>query len=288
MKQKLLSFIFIFLISSVLLAQVSSGQVDNFEDGTDQGWIIDLNNLGGPPANTPTNEITGGPAGVNDNYLKYSSTGSGGPGGKMVIINVDADWIGDYTSANVFGIKFDVRVIGINNLDLRVALDGAGGRICTSKSETITAGSGWTSVVIPIALADMETVGGTNIMNTLASVTQIRILSNTSAAFQGQNMVATLDIDNIETSTFLSTKNQKLQNTFSINPNPGSNKLNLKLSRLGDDTTLEVFDVLGKKVYAERLNSVSKSIDVFKWNSGVYLVRITSDKGTQTKRFVKQ
>jgi len=287
MKQKLLTFILSLFIASALLAQVSSGHVDNFEDGTVQGWVT-----GAAPT---TNIITGGPAGANDNFVNYVTTGSAGSAGsKLIVFNKGSNWNGSYTSANVFGIKLNVRAIG-SDLNLRIALGTSDGdQICTTNSVLITAGSGWNFVIIPIAQSDMQVVSGSetvaNILNN-GFIDEIRILSNTSPSWFGEVFVGvptTLDIDNIETSTFLSTKEQQIQNTFSINPNPGSNKLNLKLSRLDDDTTIEVFDVLGKKVYAERLNSTSKSIDVFKWNSGVYLVRITSDNGTQTKRFVKQ
>jgi len=76
--------------------------------------------------------------------------------------------------------------------------------------------------------------------------------------------------------------------TFSISPNPGIAKLNLKLSRLNISANLEIFDVLGKKIYGNRLIDITTSIDVSKWNSGVYLVRVSTDRGVQTKRFVKQ
>ena len=77
-------------------------------------------------------------------------------------------------------------------------------------------------------------------------------------------------------------------NTFSISPNPGKSKLNLKLSRLSSTVNLEVFDVLGKEIYSNRLTNATTSVDVSKWNSGVYLVRVSTDSGVQTKRFVKQ
>jgi len=64
--------------------------------------------------------------------------------------------------------------------------------------------------------------------------------------------------------------------------------LNLKLSKLNNNTTVEVFDVLGKKIYADRVNTITKTVNVSQWNNGVYLVRLTTDAGTQTKRFVKQ
>lgn len=77
---------------------------------------------------------------------------------------------------------------------------------------------------------------------------------------------------------------------FTIYPNPGSSNLNIDIPSLTDEgLTLEVFNVLGKKVHTSGLAKLSTSIDISKWNSGLYLVRITSpDEGiTLTKRFVK-
>ncbi len=77
-------------------------------------------------------------------------------------------------------------------------------------------------------------------------------------------------------------------NQFKILQNPASNKLLLSLPRATSSFTLDVFDVLGKKIVTKEISGVSPSIDVSKWNSGVYLVRLSSENITQTKRFVKQ
>lgn len=292
MKQKLLFLFFSLLISTSVCAQ-TVGQVDDFEDGTVQGWVIGL--FGSSPPNPPTNVITGGPDGVDDNFLQYSTTGNAnGAGSRMIIQNVDSRWLGDFTTAGIVRIKMDVRVSGAD-LNLRVSLTGSGGRISTTNAVTVTAGSGWTSIIIPIAAADMETVGGSDISATLANVTEMRILSNSSPSWLGEVLydglnpvVATLEIDNIEAATFLNTRDSKLNNAFTISPNPGRDKLNLKLSKLNNNTTVEVFDVLGKKIYADRVNTITKTVNVSQWNNGVYLVRLTTDSGTQTKRFVKQ
>jgi len=284
MKQKLLFLFFSILISTSVCAQ-TVGQVDDFEDGTVQGWII------GPfasPPNPPTNETTGGPAGAGDNFLKYSSLGGSGQGSRMIIMNQDARWTGDFTGAGIVRIKMDVRV-STADLDLRIAMTGAGGRISTTNAVTVTAGSGWTSVIIPIEAADMETVpGGSSVTGTLSDVTEMRILSSPIPEFKGEAIVATLEIDNIEAATFLNTRESKLTNAFTISPNPGRDRLNLKLSKLNNNTTVEVFDVLGKKIYADKVNAITKTVNVSQWNNGVYLVRLTTDAGTQTKRFVKQ
>ena len=285
MKQKLLFLFFSILISGSVCAQ-TVGQIDDFEDGTTQGWVVGL--FGATPPNPPTNEPTGGPAGVDDNFLKYASTGTSGAGSKMIIQNVDSRWLGDFTTAGVVRIKMDVRVTGAD-LDLRVSLTGGGGRISTTNAVTVTAGTSWTSIIIPIAAADMETVtGGSSVSGTLANVTEMRILSSPTPSWQGETIAATLDVDNIMAMAVLSTKDHKLANAFSISPNPGNDRLNLKLSKLNSNATVEVFDVLGKKIYVDKVNAITKTVNVSQWNNGVYLVRLTTDSGTQTKRYVKQ
>ena len=285
MKKKLLFLFFSILISGSVCAQ-TVGQIDDFEDGTTQGWVVGL--FGATPPNPPTNEPTGGPAGVDDNFLQYASTGTSGAGSKMIIQNVDSRWLGDFTTAGVVRIKMDVRVTGAD-LDLRVSLTGGGGRISTTNAVTVTAGTSWTSIIIPIAAADMETVtGGSSVSGTLANVTEMRILSSPTPSWQGETIAATLDVDNIMAMAVLSTKDHKLANAFSISPNPGNDRLNLKLSKLNSNATVEVFDVLGKKIYLDKVNAITKTVNVSQWNNGVYLVRLTTDSGTQTKRFVKQ
>ena len=94
-------------------------------------------------------------------------------------------------------------------------------------------------------------------------------------------------IDNIESSTSLSgIQNQNEE--FSIAPNPAKNKLNITLPNKNEDLKLEVFDVLGKQVYKGLITQLESSINVSNWKSGVYLVRVSNDKTTQTKRFIKQ
>ena len=75
---------------------------------------------------------------------------------------------------------------------------------------------------------------------------------------------------------------------FSIYPNPSKSKLNISLAHDSNDTKVEVFDVLGKRIYVKALTEMKSAINASSWNSGVYLVKITNDTGTQTKRFVKQ
>jgi len=75
---------------------------------------------------------------------------------------------------------------------------------------------------------------------------------------------------------------------FTISPNPSKNKLNIKLPKSSQKMTLEVFDVLGKRVHKSVITQLESSIDVSSWKTGVYLVKVSNDKESQTKRFIKQ
>ncbi|MEM6517431.1 MAG: T9SS type A sorting domain-containing protein [Bacteroidota bacterium] len=88
----------------------------------------------------------------------------------------------------------------------------------------------------------------------------------------------------------LSNSSFSVQKEFRIYPNPSADYMNVEVPNLaGESLKLEVFDVLGKKVLTQNINKLSSKINVSKWNSGVYLVRLTASDDTvaPTKRFVK-
>lgn len=94
----------------------------------------------------------------------------------------------------------------------------------------------------------------------------------------------------IETLVFetLSTNSFEI-NEFSIAPNPASRSLSIALPSTIQKSSINIYDVLGKKVLSTELsNTHTKSIDVSAWQDGVYIVRVSNDVSTSTKRFIKQ
>lgn len=290
MKKILLLFSLLFSFS-LLTAQVTLNQVDDFEDGTENGWFEN-----GSPSETNENIASGGPAGTNDNYLRDFTSGVGaGSGSRMVVRNI-TQWIGNFTSQGINSITMDVRALTAD-VTVRVSMTGPGGKFSSTTGILIPAGSEWTQILIPITAADMTSVSdgfdggsaGTDINATLAGVTEFRILSSTNPAWRGQVTSAEMHIDNITASASLSTPEIEQEDTeMVISPNPAKNKLNIALPQGSGDTNLEVFDVLGKRVYKGQLTQLESSVNISNWRTGVYLVRISNDQGTQTKRFIKQ
>src|SRR3954447_19404395 len=81
-------------------ADLTLGQTDTFEDRTTQGWtaggIIPGTVVPVPPTNIPT----GGPAGVDDNFLQLTALGGDGPGSRLSSFNLSR-WSGDYLAAGI-------------------------------------------------------------------------------------------------------------------------------------------------------------------------------------------
>ncbi|OUS01914.1 hypothetical protein A9Q86_04490 [Flavobacteriales bacterium 33_180_T64] len=76
---------------------------------------------------------------------------------------------------------------------------------------------------------------------------------------------------------------------FAITPNPASLNLNVTIPSHIENATIKVFDLLGKKVIERDISNLQTiSINVSKWNTGIYIVKISSDDIIQTKRFIKQ
>jgi len=74
--------------------------------------------------------------------------------------------------------------------------------------------------------------------------------------------------------------------SFKISPNPSSLNLNIELPNNITNAKVEVFDVLGKRIYNKEVTETS--INISNWSKGVYLVRVSTSDATHTKRFVKQ
>ena len=184
-------------------AQVTVGQVDTFENGTTLDWTINLLNMGTPPAGVlPTNIPTGGPGGVNDNFLRLASTGVAGAGGRLVAINFMSQWAGNYLAAGVGAIRLDAINLGNTDLQLRMLfenpLTGPPTDLAASgTAQLLRAGAGWTSLVFPLfGAGGLVPIAG-NLTTLLSNTTAIRLYHAPTLAETGPFVGASIGVDNI-------------------------------------------------------------------------------------------
>jgi len=185
---KMLIFCSVTVLVSTTLAVVSN-QYDNFQDGTTQNW-----GSGNPNPNPPTNISTGGPSGLNDNYLLATSTGSPGAGGKLVLIN-STQWTGDYVTAGVQFVSMYIKNFGVTTLSMRIALQGPGGNFWSVNPIIVDPTTEWQPISFSVQPASLT--GGANVNSTLSGVTSFRILHSVAGGFTGDNIAAQIGVDNI-------------------------------------------------------------------------------------------
>jgi carboxyl-terminal processing protease len=80
---------------------------------------------------------------------------------------------------------------------------------------------------------------------------------------------------------------RSLNNNLKIYPNPVSWKLTIELNEISSLTELSIYSMEGKLLRKEWLTSNLTIIDVSKWNSGIYLVRVTCGGFNANQKFVK-
>ncbi|MDG1228008.1 MAG: T9SS type A sorting domain-containing protein, partial [Polaribacter sp.] len=73
--------------------------------------------------------------------------------------------------------------------------------------------------------------------------------------------------------------------TIKMYPNPvNGNKIFFNLTK---DVNVNIYNVLGKLITAEKINKKNNSIDVSNFSKGVYLLKINSGKRFITKKLIK-
>lgn len=162
--------------------------LNDFEDGTVQGWIAGPSNTS-PPAHA----LDAGPEGAGDDALL---TVDGGTAGRLVFFNT-TEWTGDFIAVGRERLYAHVRNTGTTVMTLRLAMDSPQGRIASNDGVVVPADGAWHSISFPLDAASFSVLGVTTVPGVLGSVIQLRILHATTPSFTGDNVDGELIFDNI-------------------------------------------------------------------------------------------
>ena len=170
------------------------------------------------------------------------------------------------TGANPIAVTltFDSEVTGFDLTDLVVGNGNAGnlaGSGSTYTFDVTPVTTGAVTVDLPASMAD-DSCGNMN-----EAANQFSIMYD-----------MTLGVDN-----------NILSNNLQIYPNPSNGTLNIAVNASFGLESLEIYDVMGKKVYSVKLNkeSVVNSLNISSLKSGLYIVQIKSEDATVNRRIVK-
>jgi hypothetical protein len=87
--------------------------------------------------------------------------------------------------------------------------------------------------------------------------------------------------------TLLSVDDFETGSNFKIFPNPSDALLNIELKNNNSNGSVEIYDMLGKKVISQLITNEYIALNVSQLNTGLYLIKIITDNGIESKRFVK-
>ena len=163
-------------------AAVTVGQVDDFNDGTEQGWTAgggNPNPLGVMfPPNPPVNVPDGGPNGAGDGYLRVTGEGGvTGPGSRLTAFNFMQWGGGQSFPAGVTGIELDVNNFSGNVLDLRlIFIDPSLTMAAVSDAVQVNPMSGWVDVSFDIDPGSLTGLFGVDPADVLSNVLAMRLI----------------------------------------------------------------------------------------------------------------
>lgn len=193
-----LAIAIIVLFAPVVQAQITLGQVDNFETNTLQNWQQGFSSPLGALIVT-----TGGPAGPTDRVMQITSTGGIGAGSRLIAFNT-AQWIGDYTTAGVNAIEMDLRSAATNtaSVQMRIGLRTSGSGYVTTVPFDLPNDGNWHHVTFSVTESAMTAVGAPSPFNTFISTPQgeLRLFSASTINFNGDAIAAVVSVDNIRAS----------------------------------------------------------------------------------------
>ncbi|EJL64761.1 T9SS type A sorting domain-containing protein, partial [Flavobacterium sp. CF136] len=91
----------------------------------------------------------------------------------------------------------------------------------------------------------------------------------------------------ITLSTTLVTNDFEVSSGLKIYPNPAENNATIELNDF-DNVSLQVFDITGKMLFNQSLNSAINTVNIEELQAGTYLFKISSAKGIATSRVIKR
>jgi chitodextrinase len=124
-----------------------------------------------------------------------------------------------------------------------------------------------------------------------AADTTLRRKATVTAPSTIFNKTAQWDVLTVDTCNNLGSRMAKpeinetssISNDFKIYPNPSSGEFNISFDNPKGDYSLEIYSLIGQKVF-EKENTQSTTISVPNLQKGMYLVKITKDSKTATKK----
>lgn len=139
----------------------------------------------------------------------------------------------------------------------------------------------WTEISI-----DLDDYSNQNVYLAIHYISEIYDNPSFPPHLQKRANALLMDDFTVTKGEIMSVDDELSQNTTQIYPNPFSREVHLTSSETINK--ISVFDQSGKLVYEQKLATKNKSINLSHLPSGVYVVQIHTQKGTQVSKVIKK
>jgi hypothetical protein len=83
--------------------------------------------------------------------------------------------------------------------------------------------------------------------------------------------------------------NELVENKISIYPNPTNKRVTIDLGVSDlNNATIEIFDLIGKTIYQQKVTSKVHTINLVQIQTGVYIVKFSNKMGVFTQKLIKR
>lgn len=298
MKKQLL-FTLLFSLPLLIYAQ---GDYD-FEDPTFFDWT---NTDGSTTMLTYEEHPSNADPNLGENYILKTCDGTNTAVGEMAFkLNYE---VGGGYYAEQWGFEFYFYAKNDNSfpLHLRFGIKGANNaKLVTINPVIIPAFSDWTEYhtwsgldgVSGSAYGNLQTIDIGNydpnvnpnqsfLYQTLANVSELRIIHNTATSFDGEMITGTLHVDNLFAFVPLSVEEKFLQD-IKVFPNPIQDQLFINFPQTTKGT-LTLTSIDGRQLLTQELTGAQVQLDISNIRSkGVYFLKIETPSGSLTKKIIK-
>ncbi len=75
---------------------------------------------------------------------------------------------------------------------------------------------------------------------------------------------------------------------WKIYPSPTNTSISFEVSALDENSSFVIYDMLGKELKRQTIDSKITRIDVSLWNTGIYFIKLVTTKLTDVRKFIKE
>ncbi|WP_407556832.1 endonuclease [Winogradskyella sp. 4-2091] len=240
-------------------------------------------NFSNQSCETTTNNGTGGGSDCLVETFENLSTSSGS--------YTDVTWTGDDGGTwNATDARTDqnlnTRAITVRNGSLTLPTTSGGiGSLTVTTQRVFSGGSGTFNLKVNGTLVGTIAYGDTEQTITIPN---INIENNVSIVIDGNTGTGNrVMFDDLSYTCYAGLSlDDHSTNTVKLYPNPMNNQLTVALNS-NIDTTIEIYDILGKLILNSEINKTS-TLNVQNLKTGIYIIKISQGDSTITKKLVKQ